>query len=29
MAVEVVDERMPEDEVWQEAERKDREPDLS
>jgi hypothetical protein len=29
LAVDVIDERIPEDEVWQQAERKDREPDLS
>jgi hypothetical protein len=29
MAVDVIDERIPEDEVWQQAEKKDREPDLS
>ncbi len=29
LAVDVIDERIPEDEVWQQAEKKDREPDLS
>lgn len=29
LAVDVIDERMPEDEVWQQAERKDRESDPS
>jgi hypothetical protein len=29
LAVDVVDERIPEDAVWQQAERRDREPDLS
>jgi hypothetical protein len=28
LAIDVIDERIPEDDVWQEAERKDREPDL-
>jgi hypothetical protein len=29
LAVDVVDERIPENEVWQQAEKRDREPDLS
>jgi hypothetical protein len=29
MGVVVIDQRMPEDEVWQQAENKDRESDLS
>jgi hypothetical protein len=29
MAVDVIDQRIPVDEVWQQAEKKDREPDLS
>jgi hypothetical protein len=29
LAVELIDERIPEDEVWHQAEKEDREPDLS